>query len=103
MDAAAQKQWGQSFATLLLRALPEADTLEEAIEAVDAAMAMEPTWRPETDGVKPDGCICKDYPRTKLRNGSGHQPECPYHKSWLEQGGFNRNKPPDLDAAFSFD
>jgi monoamine oxidase len=40
MDAATDKKWGQSFATLLLRAIPLADTLEEAIEAVDAAMAM---------------------------------------------------------------
>jgi excisionase family DNA binding protein len=40
MDAVAEKEKGKAFATLLLRALPLADTLEEAVEAVDAAMAM---------------------------------------------------------------
>lgn len=36
---------------------------------------------------KPSNCTCQ-YPKIKLRNGSGHSPDCPCHKEWLAKGGF---------------
>jgi hypothetical protein len=40
--------------------------------------------------AKPADCICPDYPRTVLRNGSGHHPACPVHQRWQAAGGFKR-------------
>ncbi len=67
-----------------------------ALVAPPAYMGPKPekkvVWRPDDDEEKPDGCTCKGYPRVKMRNGSGHEVSCPYHKSWQAQGGFSRKK-----------
>lgn len=38
---------------------------------------------------KPANCTC-NYPKTVLRNGSGHAPDCLCHQEWKAKGGFKQ-------------
>ncbi len=68
--------------------------LRQAIRLAQDMQAPADVGDPEF--AKPEGCTC-DYPRTVLRNGSGHGrgsdgKPCPHHKEWLQKNVWGKKK-----------